>query len=428
MIACQHSVAYRWIILIFGMLAYTTSYFARTNYNGIAKFISADFALDKAALGAMGSVFLYAYAFAQMPWGVSSDRWGSRKVVTLCVFVTAITLWGFASSSTYNQLLFWRVANGVAAAGVYVVMAGALSRWFLPQERGFSQGIFAAVGATVGEGTSNLIVPYLAINVASGWRQSTEILAAIIAVIGVGCALFLRSAPAGAPATERKPFDWSMVKDIRLWSYIAIYSGSIIAIRILPPWLAIYAADIYISRGMPLNTAVLTAGVLTTLYLAGRLIGVPFGCFISDRLLNRKISRQSLAIAFLLFTAVLFQLMPMGLRSTSILGVIALLMGMSINMYPLVTTAVSETFGPQKTSSVMGFLNTFAQLSGATALLVSGYLGIALNTTPGNSLEEYRGIWLVGIAGCLGTAALGMLLLNYEAAKRLLSPAQIRRQ
>jgi MFS family permease len=292
-------------------------------------------------------------------------------------------------------------------------MAGALSRWFLPKERGFVQGIFAAVGATIGEGTSNLIVPYLAIHVASGWRQSTEILAVIIAVIGVGCALFLRSAPTGQQAIERKPFDWTTLKDMHLWAFTAVYSGSIIAIRILPPWLPIYAADIYISRGMNLNTAVLTAGVLSTLYLAGRLIGVPIACFVSDRLVSRKISRQSL---------------PLGIDSTSILGVIAFLMGISINMYPLVTTAVSETFGPQKTSSVMGALNTVAQLSGATALLVSGYLGIALNSAPGNAVQEYRGIWLVGVVGCLGTAALGMLFSYYEAARRRLNPAQIRRQ
>jgi hypothetical protein len=77
-------------------------------------------------------------------------------------------------------------------------------------------------------------------------------------------------------------------------------------------------------------------------------------------------------------------------------------------MYPLVTTAVSETFGAQKTSSIMGVVNTLAQLSGATALLISGYLGIALSSAPGNTLEEYRGIWLVGVAGCLVTAVAGI--------------------
>ena len=50
-----------------------------------------------------------------------------------------------------------------------------------------------------------------------------------------------------------------------------MYSGSIIAIRILPPWLPIYAADIYISRGMPLNNAVIAAGVLSTLVESGPL-------------------------------------------------------------------------------------------------------------------------------------------------------------
>src|SRR6185369_14749797 len=109
-----------------------------------------------------------------------------------------------------------------------------------------------------------------------------------------------------------------------------------------------------------------------------------------------------------------------GIRSTVALGAIAFVMGIAINMYPLITTAVSETFGSQRTSSVMGFVNTVAQLSGATALLISGYLGIALNSTPGNTLEEYRGIWLVGIIGCVG-AALGGVALRGKTMERIVS-------
>src|SRR5207237_10299958 len=135
---------------------------------------------------------------------------------------------------------------------------------------------------------------------------------------------------------------------------------------------------------------------------------VPIIGFLSDRLLVRGISRNSLAIGFLLLTAVLFQLMPLGIRSTVVLGTIAFLMGISINMYPLVTTAVSEAFGSQRSSSVMGFLNTFSQFAGASALLVSGYLGIASSSTPGNALAEYRGIWLVGMMGGMGTALTGV--------------------
>ena len=403
-------VAYRWVILIFGMLAYTTSYFARSNYTGIAKFVTADFGLDKGALGLLGSSFLYAYALAQLPWGVASDRWGSRKAVGVGVFLTGVTLWGFATSTSFNQLVFWRVTNGIAAASVYVVMAGALARWFAPKERGFCQSVFAGVGGSAGEGTVNLILPWLAVYIASGWRQSTEIVAAIIVAAAFACVVFLRSAPPRQPATERKPFDWAIVKDVQLWAFTLVYCGSIISLRILPPWLPVYAADIYLSKGMPLGKAVVAGGALSTLYLLGRLVGVPVVGFISDRVLVRGISRSSLAIGLLLLSAALFQIMPLGIRSTAVLGVIAFLMGISINSYPLVTTAVSETFGSQRTSSVMGFLNTFAQLSGATALLISGYLGIALSSVPGNTLEEYRGIWLVGIIGCVGAAATGILL------------------
>src|SRR5437764_13789036 len=106
-------MTYRWIILIFGMLAYTTSYFARTNYTGIAKVVSADLGLDKASLGVMGSVFLYAYALAQMPWGFASDRWGSRKAIGLGVFLTAVALGGVEPSGSFDTLRFCLANNGI---------------------------------------------------------------------------------------------------------------------------------------------------------------------------------------------------------------------------------------------------------------------------------------------------------------------------
>src|SRR5262245_59154060 len=280
---------YRWVILIIGMLAYTASYFARTNYTGIAKFVSEDLRLDKASLGVMGSMFFYAYALAQMPWGVLSDRFGSRKAVSAGIFATALTLWGFSTSSSYLELKVWRALTGIAAASIYVALAGALSRWFSPKERAFSQTLFIAVGATAGEAAANVLLPYLA-NIDIGWRSSTSLLAAVIAGIGVACLLFLRSAPAGAKFTERKPLDWRIVLNLQLWWFTVIYFGSIIALRIVPPWLAIYATDIYLSRGMELSSAVFAGGVLSTLYLAGRLVGVPAAGFISDRLIGRGIS------------------------------------------------------------------------------------------------------------------------------------------
>jgi MFS family permease len=401
-------MAYRWVILVFGMLAYTTSFFARTSPNGVAKFIATDLNLDKGDLGLMGSVFFYAYALSQMPWGIGSDKFGSRKAVTIGIFATALTLWGFSTSRSPLELNVWRVLTGIAAAGVYVAMSGAISRWFSPKERAFSNGLFAGVGGGAGEGTSVLIMPAL-IGMSFTWRSSTAILAAIVAAIGVVCAIFLRSAPAGTVGSERKPFDWSIMRDLQLWGYTAVYSGSIIAIRIVVPWITIYATDIYINNGIGAVQAAVRGGLLSSFYLAGRLIGVPAAGFVSDRLITRGVSRKSIAIIFLFLTVAFLWMMPMGITSTSMLGTLAFLLGISVNMYPLITTAMSETFGAQRTSSAMGVLNMVAQFSGAIALTISGYLGIALSST-GNGLDEYRGIWLVGIAGCIATAAIGLAI------------------
>jgi sugar phosphate permease len=409
-------MAYRWVILVFGTLAYTTSFFARSSYTGVVKFISADLQLDKSQIGLMGGVFFYAYALSQFPWGYASDKFGSRKAVSVCVLATALTLWGFSTSGSAAALNLWRVLNGIAAAGVYVSMSGAISRWFSPKERAFSNGLFAAVGGTAGEGTASVILPAL-IAGSLTWRSSTAILAAIIAGIGVACAISLRSAPEGMPAVNRKPFDWTIMRDLNLWAYTAIYSGSIVAIRTVFPWLAVYATDIYLSQGMDAKAAAVTGGLLSTFYLAGRMIGVPVAGFVSDRLIGHGVSRKSIAVGFLFLTVVLLRMMPLGIQSTSVLGGIAFLLGVSVNMYPLITTAMSETFGAQRTSSAMGVLNTVAQFSGALALSVSGYLGIALSTT-GRALDEYRGIWLVGITGCLFTAGLGLVLSYFIRVRK----------
>jgi sugar phosphate permease len=408
-------MTYRWVILVVGMLAYTTSFFARTSYTGVAKFIAMDLHLTKSDLGMMGSVFFYAYALSQLPWGVASDRFGSRKAVTVCVLATALTLWGFSTSGSIAALNLWRILNGIAAAGVYVAMSGAISRWFTPKERAFTNGLFAAVGGSTGEGISNVILPAL-VAVSYTWRSSTAILAAIVAGVGIVSAIFLRSAPQGQVGGERKPFDWTILRDRNLWGFTSIYSGSIIAIRVLVPWLPIYATDIYISHGMNPKQAAVTGGLLSTFYLLGRLIGVPVAGYVSDRVVKRGISRKAIAIGFLLFTVILLRLMPLGISSTSILGVVAFLLGVSINMYPLITTAMSETFGANRTSSAMGVLNTVAQFSGALALSISGYLGVALSTT-GNALDEYRGIWLVGIVGCILTVAIGLAMSRFATVQ-----------
>jgi MFS family permease len=403
---------YRWVILAFGVLAYGATLFARQNYAGIQKFIAADLRLDKAALGLLGSVFFYAYALFQMPWGVASDKWGSRSITAVGVLLVAGTMVGFATSRTEAQLLFWRGASGIAGAAVYVAMTGGVARWFPQTERGLSQTAFGGVGGALGESTAFFLLPALSIYVASGWRAATFMVAGALAFIGILCAIFLRSAPPNRPATIRKPFDAALLGDPQLWAFTLLYAGFIMAVRIVQPWIAVYAADVFIAHGFSTSRAVLSGGLLAvmTYSLFGRGVGCPLAGRASDWALDAGVSRTTVATSWLLFALALLGILSRGTTNVWSLGITAFLLGVAINSFSLITAAISDAYGPLRTASIVSFVNMVAQFAGATGLALSGYAGISLSAQAGNSLAEYRGIWLSAMAGVAIMTTAGSLL------------------
>jgi sugar phosphate permease len=402
--------SYRWVILLFGILAYATSHFARQNYTGIQRFMQADFELDRGALGLLGAAFFYSYALCQMPWGIAADKLGSRLATTVGILLTAGTMVGFATSQSEGALLFWRAAAGVAGAAAYVSIAGGVARWFPANERGFSQSAFGGMGGALGEGAAYFLLPVLAISFASGWRQATNMVALAIAAMGVLCLIFLRSAPPGQPATTKKPFAWRLLRDPHLWCYTALFAGFMVGTRTSQAWISIYMADVYAAaHGYETNAAVVAGGVFATVAFSfiGRGLGVPLAGKVSDVLVLRGISRTAVVIAWLVLVVGLFQLLSMQMTSLWLLALVAVLVGTSVNCFTLITASVSETYGPEKTASVTGFVNMCGQLVGATSLAWSGYLGIRLGGGDTGPLAEYQGVWLSGVLTVSVTTAIG---------------------
>ena len=405
--------AYRWVILAFAILAYATSQFARLNFAGIQRFVADDLALDRGAIGLLASAFFYSYALFQMPWGIASDRVANRLIVGVGILLTAATMVGFASGQTFGSLIVWRVLSGVASAAVYIPLTGAIARWFPDRERSFSQGTLGGVGGGLGEGMAYFLLPVLAVYFASGWRQGTNMVAGVIAIVGILCLTFLKSAPSGQQATTRTPFDWTLLRDMQLWSYALLYSGFVVGIRGTQTWIAIYAADVYIgAHGMAVNQAVVSGGLLALVgySVVGRAAGCSLAGKMSDILARRGVPRTAVLVGWLVLGMVLLQIMSTGVTSIAALGILAALLGTSVNLFSLIPAAISETYGRQRTASVSSFANMMGQFAGATTLAVSGYVGISLNAQPGNALTEYRGIWLstlvgMAIATILGVAA-----------------------
>jgi nitrate/nitrite transporter NarK len=282
----------------------------------------------------------------------------------------------------------------------YVSIAGGVARWFPPHERGFSQAAFGGMGGALGEGAAFFLLPVIAIYFASGWRDATNTIALAIVAMAVLCAIVLRSAPAGQQATTKNPFSWRLLADPHLWCYTALFAGFMVGTRTGQAWIAIYLADVYASAyGYDTNAAVVAAGIFATVAysLLGRGIGVPVAGKLSDVLVQKGVSRTIVVIGWLVLVIVLFQGLSMRVTALWLLAIIAVLAGTSVNCFTLITASVSETYGPEKTASITGFINMCGQLVGATSLVVSGYLGVFMGGGSTDPLAEYQGVWLSGV-------------------------------
>jgi MFS family permease len=209
-----------------------------------------------------------------------------------------------------------------------------------------------------------------------------------------------------------RPFDLALLRERQLWAYTFVYSGFIMAVRIVQPWIAVYAADLYIAHGLRTSEAVLKGGLLAVVAysLLGRGVGCPLGVRLADAARARGISRMAISIGWLVVALAVLGVLAVGTTSMWLVGALAFLVGTAINSFSLVTASIADTYGPQRTASVVSFVNMVAQFAGATGLGVSGYAGISLSAQAGNAVAEYRGIWLSAMAGVALMTAVGVAI------------------
>ena len=141
---------------------------------------SGAFSLSQIMLGLLGIVI-----------GGLNDRFGPRVVMTLCGLLAALGYLLMSQvQSIWQMYLFYGVMIGVGSS-VYVPLLSTVARWFV-QRRSMMTGIVFA-----GAGVGTLILPLVTSQLIStyDWRVSCLILGAIILVVVVSSAQFLKRDP-----------------------------------------------------------------------------------------------------------------------------------------------------------------------------------------------------------------------------------------
>src|SRR5882762_5676709 len=157
----------RHVVLGLTVAAYMITYMDRVNIASAVPVIQKEFGFSLVTIAWILSAFRWGYAIFQIPGGWLGDRIGPRRALALIVtwwslFTSATALaWSAASMVTFRFLF------GVAEAGAFPIATRSLSRWMLPVERGYAQGITHA-GSRLGAAFTPPIVVWLIHHY--GWR------------------------------------------------------------------------------------------------------------------------------------------------------------------------------------------------------------------------------------------------------------------
>ena len=123
--------------------------------------------------------------------GVAINKFGPRNVMLFGIILCGI---GFITLSHTNSLLWFFISTSILTLGLtfgtFLVVSTSVANWFI-QKRAL-----ALSAASTGSGFGGFLVPALIWLISvQGWRNSLEIIGIGFLIIGIPCALVMRSKP-----------------------------------------------------------------------------------------------------------------------------------------------------------------------------------------------------------------------------------------
>lgn len=362
------------------------TYMDRVVISSAVPSIREEFGFSLATMGGILAAFRWGYALFQIPGGWLGDRFGPRRALTAIVIwwsvFTSLTAaaWGDVSMRAF------RFFFGVGEAGAFPIATRSLSRWILPTERGYAQGITHA-GSRIGATLTPPIVVWL---IASyGWRMPFFVFGALGLLWASVWFWYYRDTPeehgsvntaelelirgAGNAARKRegKSVPWNAILSSRnLWVLCLMYFCYGYCLSVYLDWFPTYLNS---HRGFNLKQMAL----YVSLTLFAGTVGDLLGGWISDRIGHRtgdlRFARKVVAMSGFLMAAA--GIIPATLTADPTLSVVFSCFAVfGLELTVGVSWAVPLDIGGDYAGSVSSVMNTFGNIGGAISPTVLAYL------------------------------------------------------
>jgi NNP family nitrate/nitrite transporter-like MFS transporter len=258
------------VVLFVTTLAFAACFAAWMMFGVIGIPIRQQLGLNASEFGLLTATPVLTGALLRVPFGIWTDRYGGRIVMTLLLLACALPLWLSAYASAYWQFLALGLALGLVGAS-FAVGTPYVARFF-PNNRGFAMGVFGSgnLGAAITMFVAPTLVAYY------GWPMVPKVYAAALVVVAVTFwFLALPDPAAGGPGIALRR-QLAILHDPRVWKYCQYYSIVFGGFTALSVWMPQYFVNQY---QFPIAQAALMAACFS---LPGGVLRA-FGGWLSDR-------------------------------------------------------------------------------------------------------------------------------------------------
>jgi ACS family glucarate transporter-like MFS transporter len=362
------------------MLLFAITYIDRVCISVAGPRIQEDLHIDPVGWGWVTAMFTLSYCLFEIPTGTLGDRIGPRRVLT------RVVLWWSAFTSltgmvaTYSQLLIARFCFGAGEAGAFPNASIVVSRWFPATQRASMAGVMLMASQIGGAIAPLLVVP---IQIRYGWRASFYVFGILGVVWAAIWYTWFRDSPsekpgvsaaelsetAHLPAAPAHGFPWAIA--LRSESVLAMLGTAFCYVYVYNFFQTWFHTFLVKGRGFTEGSLVLSALPYVVAACANLTGGAASDALV--RRLGLKWGRRSLGIAGL-GTACLCTVAVMVTRQQLLTVLLLSLVYGAITFQQSGVFGVCLDIGRKHAGSMVGLMNTSAQVGGLLSAVAYGYI------------------------------------------------------
>jgi len=395
-----------WMVWIIASVFYAYQYILRVMPNIMLDDIMKQFHIGAGTFGQFSGVYYIGYSLMHLPIGIMLDRYGPRKVMTICILLNVVGLLPLIFAEHWAYPIIGRLLIGMGSSaailGLFKIIRMTFSENLFPRMLSISVTI-GLIGAIYGGG------PVSYMREAFGYESVVQ----LFAVLGVALAL-LTYWVVPAMKSEKQSTVFSDIKEVL--SNKRVIACCIFAGLMVGPlegfsdvWCRAFLKQVYGFEGS-------LAASLPSMIFIGMCFGAPVLSLIAEKVHSHLIT---IIAAGALMAASFFALLLWSLSSAA-LSVSFVLVGICC-AYQILAIYKASTYTRE---SVAGLTTAIANM----IIMIFGYafhsvIGGVVNELGGasDSAALIYGVAVIPVALCIGTVGFLYLFIKERSQKSALN-------